>query len=140
MWTTTTLQINQSELVYTMDESATNAAEKLVRTGGLPRNWSKLDVDNISAIGLVNESRVIDSGKLARFLRMMSNSTVPSAYDNPCNDGSVSPPPTNYECNKHFLGLGKYDFHFNLTYLNLSYLNLKDVHINDTGLAPLDAD
>jgi hypothetical protein len=132
MWTTTTLQINQSELVYTMDESATSAAEKLVRTGGLPRNWSKLDADDIAAIGLVNESRILDLGKLDRFLEMMNDSGLPSDHDNPC--GFSDPLINNYGCNKHFLGLGKYDFHFNMTYLNGTFIGQTGVQV------PSDAD
>ena len=133
MWTMTTFQINQSELVYTMDESATNAAEKLVRTGGLPHNWSSLAVDNISSLGLVNESRVIDQGKLDRFMILMDDSTTSSVYDNPCNDGSISPSPTNYECNRHFLGLGRYDFNITVNYLD-------GTSIDKAGVSPSDAD
>lgn len=136
MWMTTTLQINQSELVYTMDESATNAVEKLVRTEGLPRNWSKLNATNISAIGLVNESRVMDQGKMTRFMILMDDSIAASSattFDNPCYDSSATTQLTNYECNRHFLGLGKYDFQLNVTYLDRT-------PIYATGKSPSDAD
>jgi hypothetical protein len=126
MWTMTTVQINQSELVYSMDEAATGAVEKLVRTEGLPTNWSGLAADNISAVGLAGESRVLDYAKTVRFLSLMndsSSSSTPAAYDNPCVTG------TKYDCNRHLMGLGKYDFHLNLTYLNGSF-------IDETGIPP----
>jgi hypothetical protein len=135
MWTTTTFQINQSELVFTMDESATHAVEKLVRTEGLPMNWSGLAAENISAVGLSsNASRILDPKKIDRLVILMDDSVTSAIHDNPCNDGISPPPlPTNYECNRHFLGLGRYNFHFNVTYLDGTL-------IDESGSPPSDAD
>ncbi|MFH1402651.1 MAG: hypothetical protein ABIH11_00095 [Candidatus Altiarchaeota archaeon] len=116
LWNTTTREIIQSDKQDRLNEAAIDAAEQLVRTPGSPRYWNHSDV---TSVGLVNESRHIMSGKALEFVYMMDagNSTL-------CSDGD-----SNYDCNKYLLGLGNYEFYFNITYFNRT-----TVVINNTGL------
>jgi len=133
LWNTTTRNIAESEISYEMDEVATNAIEKLVRTSGYPEDWENMSIDNVSALGLTTESRILDKEKVLKFLNITSNST----FDNPCipDDPTIS----NYECNKHFLGLGRYDFYFDITYLNGTTVKVQGQNCT-TGLIPGDVD
>ncbi|RLI90509.1 MAG: hypothetical protein DRO89_05745 [Candidatus Altiarchaeales archaeon] len=133
LWSTTTRNIAESEIMYEMDEVATNAIEKLIRTSGYPDDWESIppiEIDNVSALGLATESRILDKEKVLKFLYIMSN----TSSDNPCN---LSSPETisNYECNKHFLGIGRYDFYLDITYLNGTIVNIKGKSCT-TGLIP----
>ncbi len=125
MWVNLTGEINRSNKIYDLDESATLVVEKLSRTSGYPRNWDAYGADEINSLGLVNESRILDRGKISRFVKIM-NSTTPGTdiFDNPClNDPSV-PGFTPYDCNRHLLGIGGYDFYFNIKHLNGSFVYL----------------
>ena len=128
LWSTTTRNIAESEIMHGMDEVATNAIEKLIRTSGYPDDWENIppaEIDNVSAIGLATESRILDKKKVLKFLYIMSNNT-----HNPCG-----PNISNYECNKHFLGIGRYDFYLDITYLNGTIVNVKGRNCT-TGLIP----
>jgi hypothetical protein len=107
-----------------MEESAVNAAELLLRTSGSPDNWS---LNDVRLVGLANESRILSKRKVLDFLELMDaeNSTV-------CSDGA------NYECNRHLIGLGAYDFSINFTDVQGNALFINDT-ILYAGLAPNDS-
>ncbi len=131
LWNTATNRIIDSEMVYQMDEVATNSIEKLVRTSGYPKDWENLslvDMDNVSALGLATESRILDEEKILSFLYVMSN----TSFINPCG-----PTVPNYECNKHFLGVEGYDFYFAITHLNGTVVTVQGRNCT-TGLLPGD--
>ncbi|HDI72858.1 MAG TPA: hypothetical protein ENF58_01855 [Candidatus Altiarchaeales archaeon] len=117
IWNNTTEKIKGSERFYDLEETAVDISEKLVRTGGIPSGWSK---ENVTVIGLANEPRVLDQGKILEFLDMMND----SAFNNPpCNDPGIS----NYECNKHILGIGKYEFYFTLEDINGTTIEIENI-------------
>ena len=133
LWNTTTSKMRESEILYEMDDVSTNAIEKLVRTVGYPKDWEDIEVDNVSALGLITESRVLDEEKVLRFLNITGNFISPNPFDNPC-----SPPITNYNCNRHFLGMGKYDFYFDITYPNGTTVRIQGQNCT-SGVMPGDA-
>lgn len=124
IWSNTTEKIKGSERFYDLEETAVDLAEKLVRTGGVPSTWDK---ENVTVIGLANEPRVLDQGKVLEFLDMMND----SAYNNPCTGIS------NYECNKPILGMGKYEFYFTLKDINGTTMEIENISCI-TGRAPID--
>lgn len=122
LWNSINSDIVESEQLYDMEEIAVNSAEKLVNTRGLPDNWSSGEA--ILSIGLVNESRFLDQGKILKFVEIMNDS--------------------NYEDNKYLIGAGKYDFYFAITDTNGSIIRIGDQNIstgrfpvNWTGLTPV---
>lgn len=98
LWNSISLDILESERLYDMEDVSVDMAEKLVNTHGLPYNWNS--AGEILSIGLVNESRVLDSGKILRFVEIMNVSN------------------SNYEDNKYLLGIGRYDFYVNVIDIN----------------------
>ncbi|MFH0860477.1 MAG: hypothetical protein V1921_04700 [Candidatus Altiarchaeota archaeon] len=106
MWSYTLREIRKSNDFVDMQETAVNIGEQLLRTPGNPENWTAA---NAISVGLSNESRNLVGDKILRFIDMMDQ----SKYDNSCA-GNIS----NYYCSKYLLGVGKYDFHFQMTYLN----------------------
>lgn len=107
LWNADVRDINDAERLYGMESLAVDLTEQLIRTGGFPTEWN---FSNVVSIGLADESRILNSSKIISFVVMMNN----SRYDNLCNDSSL----TNYECEKHFLGVRNFEFSANLTYLN----------------------
>jgi len=105
LWNTTTADIIESKNRYEIEDKAVESAEKLLRTRGIPADWS---VGDVESIGLASESRILDSGKVLDFVILMNSSN------------------SNYENNKWLLGIGKYDFYFNLTYINGSTMSIND--------------
>jgi hypothetical protein len=105
LWDSSTTDILRTEGMKTMETVGIDAAEVLVRTPGIPSNWSSNDV---LALGLINESRVLSAAKIGNFTHYMSttdNDLCPSS-------------PSNYDCNLYMLGIAGYDFYFNISYLN----------------------
>lgn len=111
MWYNTIKNLNDSESALFLEEKSVNAAEQLIKTGGVPENWSAY---NVKSVGLVNESRILSPEKLARFVELMSD----SRFDGLCPNASIS----NYECKKYLLGLEMLDFYFNVSYGNGSFV------------------
>lgn len=122
MWSTTLRETMESENVRMMENSAVDAAENLIRTPGVPANWT---VEEVASIGLANRSRVLLERKVADFVYYMSdtNSSL-------CSGGS------NYECNQYRLGMGGYNFYFNMTYMNGSTVAAQNVSAY-TGRRPV---
>lgn len=106
LWSHTTREIRKVDDFRVIEERAVDVGEQLLRTTGYPKNWTAQDV---ITIGLANESRTLDGGKLQTFILMMD----PSLYNNSCS-GNIS----NYNCSKYLLGLGQYHFYFTMTDLN----------------------
>ena len=104
MWDSNLSEINAAERQQDMSDLGVKATEQLLRTPGSPRNWT---ADNFTVLGLANESRVLQRDKIAGFVFIMS-----------ATNNSLCLNATNYECNRYLLGLGRYDFAFNLTYMN----------------------
>jgi hypothetical protein len=110
LWTDITGTINSRERLTEFEDLATNIAEKLVRTPGAPSNWT---TNNVSVIGLAYEPRTLSPEKLLAFIDLM-NDSKPSPE---------CPGLSNYECNKHLLGVGKHNF----------YLAVKETNWTDTS-------
>ncbi|MBU4266644.1 MAG: hypothetical protein L6243_00930 [Candidatus Altiarchaeales archaeon] len=105
LWNTTTADIIEAKNRYEIEDKAVELAEKLLRTRGIPADWSLSDVESI---GLADESRILNSGKVLNFVILMNSSNQ------------------NYENNSWLLGIGKYDFYFNLTYINGTTMSIND--------------
>jgi hypothetical protein len=106
LWDSSTKDILEEENMRTMEGLSIDAAESLVRTPGIPSNWT---ADNVRSLGLSNQSRVLEPYKVKEFVRYMSTN-----LSDLCSASGAS----NYDCNMHMLGMGGYDFLFNLSYLN----------------------
>ncbi len=102
MWTTTIQEIKNSEKFYAMEETVLDLGESLVKTPGHPINWTD---ETVSSIGLTetNEPRILNGRKVSDFVRIMNSS---------------------YEDRANLLGIGKYDFYFNLTDINGTTLEI----------------
>ena len=98
LWENINSDMVASGHIYEIEEIPVDTAEKLVNTRGLPDNWSS--GGEIFSIGLVNDSRILDQGKILKFIEIMNSSN------------------SNYEDNKYLIGIGKYDFYFNITDIN----------------------
>ncbi len=98
LWNSINSDILASERIYEIEEISVDTAEKLVNTAGLPYNWNS--AGEILSIGLANESRILDQGKILKFKEIMNSSN------------------SNYEDNKYILGIGRYDFYLNITDIN----------------------
>ncbi len=124
LWDVSTSDVLTLENRRAMAEYSVEAAEKLVRTPGIPADWG---VWNVTSLGLANESRVLMEHKLLSFKELMSdeNTTLCSL-----------PGSTNYDCNAYVMGIGGYDFYFNLTYLNDSTVTYNNVSYY-TGRPPV---
>ncbi len=105
LWNNSTRDILVGENRKKLVDAGTAAAEKLVRTPGSPKGWNETFV---TSLGLVNDSRVLVSGKVGAFVHMMDDN-----QNDLCQAGIP-----NYECNAYRLGMGSYQFLFNMTYLN----------------------
>ncbi|MBD3388770.1 MAG: hypothetical protein GF416_06850 [Candidatus Altiarchaeales archaeon] len=112
LWDLSTRDLFQAEDQRTMAEFGVEAAEKLIRTPGTPENWV---LDNVTSLGLSNKSRVLVPYKLLEFKHFMDHGQT---------DLCSLPGGSNYECNLYLLGIGGYDFYFNLTYLNGSVVEV----------------
>ena len=108
------------------EDSASDIAEKLVRTQGIPNNWNE---NNVASIGLADEPRVLNMGKISMFVDLM-NESKPSSNPKCAGD-------SNYNCSKSLLGVGKYEF-----YITIENLDGTNISINNTpvkaGRYPVD--
>ena len=97
IWDSSVEDINNAENLRNMEKVASETVEQLIRTPGVPEDWNYYTVQ---VVGLSSEDRIIDSSKATEFLELMNSST------------------TDYDDNKHKLGLGIYDFYVNVTDIN----------------------
>jgi len=121
LWNSNLTEINATEKQQDMNDLGVQATEQLIRTPGSPRNWT---LQNYTVLGLANESRVLQQDKIKSFVVIMS-----------VNDSSLCPGETNYDCNRHLMGLGRYDFAFNMTYLNGTSIKMNNT-LFSTGRLP----
>lgn len=108
LWTTTITEIKNSERFYAMEEAAIDLGEKLVKTPGTPTNWQNETEEKILSIGLTfaNEPRILQKEKILSFIKIMN---------------------TSYEERANLLGIGKYNFYFNLTDINGTTIILENI-------------
>ena len=78
---------------------ATQSLDVLLKTPGYPTNWSPSSIDSNTIIGLADKPLVINSKKLSDFNSLCQ---IVNGVD------------TNYEIVKGLLGLGKYEYKFEL--------------------------
>lgn len=115
-WSSTVEKIEDSERLSDLEDASTDIAEKLVRTKGVPPGWGR---ENVTVIGLADEPRILNPEKILIFLDMMND----SAFNNPpCNDSEIS----DYECNKHLLGIVHYELYFTLNDINGSIMEIEN--------------
>lgn len=105
LWNTAVKEINNSEEIYNLEEKAVGLGEKLVKTPGIPENWSKGDVMSIG-LAKEGEARVLEERKIREFIELMNES---------------------YNEKAQLLGLGKFDFFFNLTDINGTQITLGEI-------------
>jgi hypothetical protein len=116
MWMDEINHVQVSSRFSDFEDSASDIAEKLVRTQGIPNNW---DESSVATIGLADEPRVLSQSKILMFVDLMNES---KASMNPNCTGD-----SNYNCSKSLLGVGKYDF-----YLTIEDLNGTVISVNNT--------
>jgi hypothetical protein len=104
LWNNSMKDVLGSYSVQDMEDAGVDAAETLVRTQGVPSDWNE---SNVVSLGLANDSRILRTQKVKMFVHYMS-----------MDDSDLCPGTKNYDCNLHMLGLGGYDFLFNLSYIN----------------------
>ena len=126
LWMDSSNRIQGTNRFTDFENTASDAAEKLIRTKGIPENWTEEDV---STIGLANEPMTLDNGKLIAFVKLM-NDTEPSTKPG-CSGIS------NYECNKELIGIGAYNFNFTILNLDGSPVQINNVTIV-AGRNPVD--
>ncbi|MFH1788126.1 MAG: hypothetical protein ABH834_01945 [Candidatus Altiarchaeota archaeon] len=107
LWHNTERDITEAETLRLLEEKSVEASEQLVRTRGVPADWS---ASNVLSVGLAEESRILSEDKISEFTDLMSD----ARYDSLCNDVALS----NYACSRHLLGLSGFDFAYELNYLN----------------------
>jgi hypothetical protein len=124
MWMNEVNHIRTNNRFSDFEDSASDIAEKLVRTRGIPWDWNE---NNVASIGLADEPRVLSTSKILMFVDLMNDS----------KNSAICVGETNYDCSKSLLGVGKYDF-----YLTIEDLNNTLVILNNTpviaGRAPVD--
>jgi len=126
LWKNTTGMISDSERFTVFDDTANDVAEKLVRTKGFPEAWTR---QNVTVIGLANEPRILNRTKVVEFLALMNASS-----NTMCTDIS------NYKCNKHLLGVGKYDFYFALEDINGTTMVVNNMTCTAGEVPPFDVE
>ena len=126
MWVNEVDHIRTKNKFSDFEDTASDIAEKLVRTRGIPGEWGE---NNVTTIGLADEPRVLSPAKVKMFLDLM-NDTKASANVK-CSGIS------NYECNKELLGVGKYDFYFTLEDLNGTIISVDNIKVI-AGRYPID--
>lgn len=111
LWNQVTADAIETETDTRLESIADDAAETLLRTQGLPTNWSR---DNVTSIGLANVSRQILRYKVEEFIELLNDTQTDL-----CDYSG-----TNYECNKHMVGVSGYDFYINFSDINGTTLTL----------------
>ena len=117
LWNSTTRGVLDSDIQFSLNEKATDAAEQIIRTPGSPNNWYE-NLSNIYSVGLANESRILLRDKVLSFTELISTSNNSYCEGDP-----------NYECHRNLLGLSNYEFFFNITYMNKSTVMINETMI-----------
>ena len=130
LWNQSTANIMQAEHYVEVQDLGMVITENLVRTKGIPENWTEgdylsEDADDlyVEVIGLADESRILDEDKVIAFMDMMNYTGAPD----------------NYTSHKWLLGLSKprfqLEFYFTITDLNSTVYNLSG-RMLQTGRPP----
>jgi len=90
-WMYTINQSGQQTMFIQMESAAMSASDSLIRQPGVPENWNS---SSVITIGLASIENVLNDTKVGYFLDM-ENSTI-----------------------KSLLGVGNYDFYFEVRYAN----------------------
>jgi hypothetical protein len=98
-WTYTSGQNEQQVDAMMMENALMTASDALVRHPGTPEGWN---ATTVTSIGLASKDNVLDAGKVQSFLEL-DNSTI-----------------------KALLGLGNYEFYFDVRYPNGTIASLPD--------------
>jgi hypothetical protein len=98
LWNSYTDEINEAEQIRDFQKIASKSAEQLIRTPGTPPDWNFYTV---RSVGLASEDRIINSTLAERFIDLMDSENS-----------------THYDEKKYLMGVGGYDFYFNVTSLN----------------------
>jgi len=122
MWVSTLREVNSWERERDFEDAASRMSEKLVKTRGLPANWT---AETVTAIGLADEPRILNTHKVLGFINLSNDSAS--------GDCGYS----EYECNKELLGIGEYDFNFSIEDLDGSLVELDGVKLT-SGRTPID--
>ncbi|OYT54388.1 MAG: hypothetical protein B6U72_02825 [Candidatus Altiarchaeales archaeon ex4484_2] len=128
LWNQSTANIMQAEHSVEVQDLGMVITENLVRTRGIPENWTDYDYlsedsDNLGVeiIGLADESRILEEDKVIAFMDMMNSSN------------------NNYTSHKWLLGLSKprfqLEFYFTITDLNGTLYNMSG-RLLQTGRPP----
>jgi len=110
-WSNATTQTLEQTQLSEMQEKTLTVSDVLIRNPGSPDNWTNLTV---VVLGLAGEEKILDRDKLFNF-----------TY-------------TDYTKSKSILGIGKFEFYFQLLYSNDTQVAIDGVNIT-VGLLPVDA-
>jgi hypothetical protein len=122
MWVGTLKEVNSGERERDFEDAASRMSEKLVKTRGLPADWT---AETVTAVGLADEPRILNTQKVLGFINLTNDSAS--------GDCGYS----EYECNKELLGIGKYDFNFSIEDLDGAVVELDGVNLA-SGRTPID--
>ncbi|MBI4175675.1 MAG: hypothetical protein HY518_00585 [Candidatus Aenigmarchaeota archaeon] len=104
---------NESQVSFHGAESlALSVSDALVRTGGIPEGW---DSSSVQVIGLASDENIMDPGKVDEFLDV------------------------DYNTSKRLLGIGRYEYYFEVMYANNSVLQDPPGRNLTKGLYPANA-
>jgi len=98
-WLYITSQSGQQTMFIEMESAAMSASDSLVRQPGVPENWNS---SSVTTIGLASSENVLNETKVSYFLDL-ENGTI-----------------------KSLLGVGNYDFYFEVRYANGTLAQLFD--------------
>lgn len=91
LWSSVSQDIQRSEDRKDMEWLAADSVEQLIRTPGVPEDWS---IFTVRVPGIADD-RVINESKAADFVELMNS--------------------TNYGSNAHLMGIAPYEFYMNVT-------------------------
>ena len=108
-----TVQQNQQQITMNqMDNAVMDASDSLIRHAGSPNGWNQT---NVNSIGLASSENVLDEAKVAAFLAI---------------DDSTA---------KKLLGIGNYDYYFEVRYDNGSLAYTPGGQAIQKGIYPTNA-
>ena len=69
LWSNSQVSVLSSEGIYEMEDISNNVVEQLIRTKGIPENWT---YENVKSVGLSNRARILDLNKTINFIYLMN--------------------------------------------------------------------
>jgi len=114
LWNSVSGDLERSENLRLLSKLASESIEQLVRTPGLPEDWSYgmaiADPTVLKSLGLATTDRVINETKAYEFIQLMNS--------------------TNYDDYRHLMGLGIYHFQLNVTDLNGTAIEVRGLRFS----------